>query len=177
MRPTLKLFAVCLLLLAPALADAQTRTRRSAPQRRRAPAATQPRAATSDAVALGRLRLAERIKIITEFLYVYGGVANQVELTEARARESSAAADMNNIAAQSRARLRQSLADVRSGLDRLELEFRSSPDLQRYYDRIAGVAAAAADAEEMAAANQLKPAGRKLLQVVSQLADALAAMN
>lgn len=178
MRPTLKLFAVCLLLLAPALTDAQTRSRRSStPPRRRAPAATQPRTATSDTVAVGRLRLAERIKIITEFLYVYGGIANQVELTEARARESSSASDMNNIAAQSRARLRQSLADVRSGLDQLETEFRSSPDLQRYYDRIAGVAAAAADAEEMAAANQLKPAGRKLLVVVNQLTDALAGMN
>lgn len=168
-----KFFAVCCLLLVSATAaDAQTRRRRSSTQRR--PAATRP--ASSDAVAVGRLKVAERIKIITEFLYVYGGIANQVEVSEAQARQAGGGQDPN-AAAQTRARLRMSLEDVRAGLDQLEIDFRTSPDLQRYYNRIAGVAAAAADAEEMAGANQLKPAGRKLLVVVNQLTDALAAMD
>lgn len=175
MKSIYSLFVACLLLLSPLAADAQTRNRRSTPQRRRPPAAAS--TASSDAIALGRLKLAERIKIITEFLYVYGGIANQVEVTEAQARDAGGSADLNTLATRSKAALRRSLEDVRAGLDQLELDFRSSPDLQRYYDRIAGVAAAAADAEELAAAGQLKPAGRKLLIVVNQLTDALARMN
>ena len=171
------LLAASLLLLTPALAGAQTRNRRSStPQRRRAPAAT-PARASNDALVLGRMKVADKIKIISEFLYVYGGVASQVESDEAQARQSGASAEYAAVANRSRASLRKSLLAVRDGLDQLETEFRNSPDLQRYYNRLAGVAAGAADAEELAASNQLKPAGRKLVQVVGQLAEALAAMN
>ena len=178
MKSTVSLLAAALLLFSPALAGAQTRTRRSTTvtQKRRSTAA--PTRTNSDAVAVGRIKVADRIKLITEFLYVYGGIANEVERTEAQARASnSGGADLSALANRSKAALRNSLADVRAGLDQLELDFRSSPDLQRYYDRLAGVAAAAADAEELAASNQLKPAGRKLLVVVNQLTDTLAAMN
>lgn len=182
MKRTHLLAAACLTLalapLAETAAAAQTRTRRSVStaQRRRTPATT-PRTAASDAVAIGRLRVAEKIKVITEFLYVYGGIANQVEATEAQAQQGGSAAELRALADRSRTSLRRSLTGVRDGLDQLELEFRTSPDLQRYYDRLAGVAAAAADAEDLAAANQLKPAGRKLIQVVNQLTDVLASMN
>ena len=162
--------------LAPALAGAQTRTRRSSTPQRRSGASTATRA-SNDAVVLGRMKVAEKIKIISEFLYVYGGVASQVESDAAQARQSGATAEYAAVADRSRASLRKSLLAVRDGLDQLENEFRTSPDLQRYYNRLAGVAAGAADAEELAASNQLKPAGRKLVQVVGQLADALAAMN
>jgi hypothetical protein len=169
------LIAACLLLLLPPLAEAQTRRRRGTTQRRPPAAATA--RPSSDAVAIGRLKLAEKIKVITEFLYVYGGIANQIEATEAQAREGGSQAELKALAERSRTALRRSLTGVRDGLDQLELEFRTSPDLQRYYNRVAGVAAGAADAEELAASNQLKPAGRKLLLIVSQLTDALAAMN
>jgi hypothetical protein len=151
------LVVASLLLLTPALAGAQSRTRRSPTPQRRGSA---PARASSDAVVLGRLKVAEKIKLISEFLYVYGGVANQVETSEAQARESGAGAEYATVADRSRASLRKSLLAVRDGLDQLEIEFRTSPDLQRYYNRLAGVAAGAADAEELAASNQLKPAGR-----------------
>lgn len=173
MRAVYSLFAVCLLLFSPALAEAQRRTRRSA-AKPRTNAATR---ASSDAIVLGRMKVAERIKLLSEFLYLYGGIVNEIEQTERQARASNASPDLIALAKRSRQSLQNSLRDVRDGLDQLELEFRSSQDLQRFYDGVAGVAAAAADAEEMAASNQLKPAGRKLLVVVNQLADTLARMN
>ncbi|HYN85180.1 MAG TPA: hypothetical protein VER32_08010 [Pyrinomonadaceae bacterium] len=176
MRRTLALLTLCLLMADAHAFAAQTRNRRTtSPQRRRAPAASQ--RAASDAVALGRLKVAEKIKVISEFLYVYGGVANQVEVTETQAREAGAPADLRALAERSRGALRRNMTAVRDGLDQLELEFRTTPELERFYDRIAGVAAGAADAEELVAAGQVKPAGRKLLQVVNQLTDALAAMH
>ncbi|HEX5709567.1 MAG TPA: hypothetical protein VFX96_19970 [Pyrinomonadaceae bacterium] len=176
MKRTIALLTLCLLLVADASAvAAQTRNRRSTPQRRRS--TTTARRADSDAIALGRLKVAEKIKVISEFLYVYGGIANQVEMTETQARSAGAPEDLRALAERSRAALRRNMTAVRDGLDQLELEFRTSPELQRYYSSVAGVAAGAADAEEMVAAGQIKPAGRKLLQVVSQLTDALAAMH
>ena len=166
------LFTVCLLVISPALTEAQRRGRR-APTPRRSTTTT----ASSDAIALGRMKVAERIKILSEFLYVYGGIVNEIEQTETQARAGDAGPELTSLANRSKGVLRRSLQDVRAGLDQLEQEFRTSPDLQRYYNRLAGVSLAAADAEEMAASNQLKPAGRKLLSVVNQLADALAAMN
>ena len=175
MKSIFSLLAAGLLLFSPAMASAQTRGRRTAaPQKKRSAPAPRGR---SDAVALGRIKVADRIKIISEFLYVYGGVANDIDRTEAQARSANGSPDLASLANRSRGVLRQSISDVREGLDQLEQDFRSAPDLQRYYNRLAGVAAAAADAEELAASNQLKPAGRKLLLVVNQLADTLAAMN
>lgn len=171
--------AVCLLLLLPTAAattEAQTRGRRTTPQRRSGSSAARS-GGSSDSSAPARMKVAERIKIISEFLYVYGGIANQVEVTEAQARDAGSSRDLTSLANRSRAALRNSLRDVREGLDQLEFEFRTTPNLQRHYGRLVGIAAAAAEAEELAGSNQLKPAGRKLLLVVNQLADTLAAMN
>ncbi len=172
MKRTLALITLCLLLLD--AAAAQTRGRRTSQPRRRS-TATQRN--SSDALALGRLKVAEKIKVISEFLYVYGGIANQVEVTEAQARAAGAPEDLRALAERSRTALQRNITAVRDGLDQLELEFRTTPELQRHFTRISGVAAAAADAEDLAASGQVKPAGRKLLQVVSQLTDALAAMH
>ena len=49
--------------------------------------------------------------------------------------------------------------------------------MQRYYIKLAGVAAGAANAEDLAAANQFDKAGRTLLEVVNHLTDVLLEMR
>ena len=49
--------------------------------------------------------------------------------------------------------VRASIQSVRERLDKLEIDFRATPELQRYYIQLAGVASAAANAEDLAAAN------------------------
>ena len=66
---------------------------------------------------------------------------------------------------------------MREGLDKLEIDFRTTPELQRYYIKLAGVASGAATAEEQAAANQFDKAGRTLLGVVNHLTDVLLEMR
>jgi hypothetical protein len=78
---------------------------------------------------------------------------------------------------QSKAAVRANIQSVREGLDKLEIEFRTTPELQRYYIRLAGVAAGAASAEDLAAANQFDAAGRKLLDVINRLTDVLFEMR
>ncbi|MDX6613433.1 MAG: hypothetical protein QOD75_2619, partial [Blastocatellia bacterium] len=67
--------------------------------------------------------------------------------------------------------------NVREGLDNLELHFRTTPGLESYYARLAGVAAGAAKAEDLAARNQFDQAGRTLLEVINQLTDVLLEMR
>ena len=77
----------------------------------------------------------------------------------------------------SKATVKTSLQNVRDGLDKLELDFRTTPGLERYYPGLAGVAAEAATAEEQAAQNQFDKAARTLLGVVNHLTDALLEMH
>ena len=73
--------------------------------------------------------------------------------------------------------VKTSIANFREGLDRLEIEFRTTPELQPYYIKLAGVAAGAARAEEEAAANRFDASGRTLLNVVARLTDVLVVMR
>jgi hypothetical protein len=156
-------------------AASQTR-KRSAPRRSAnasKPAASKPAAE----IQAGRDRLAGQIKTMTQFLYLFGGVAKGIEAADSAARNreaSSASIEQNE---RNKTRVRESIRNVRDGLDKLERDFRSDPALKNYYQYIAGVGAIGETAENQAAANRFDEAGRSLLKAVNQLADALAAMR
>jgi GTP1/Obg family GTP-binding protein len=78
---------------------------------------------------------------------------------------------------QSKARVKSSIEGFRESLDKLEIDFRATPELQPYYIKLAGVAAGAATAEEQATNNQFDAAGRSLLTVVGRLTDVLVVMR
>jgi len=59
----------------------------------------------------------------------------------------------------------------------LEIYFRSTPELQPYYVKLAGSASGAASAEDQASAGHFIQAGRTLIGVVGRLADVLVAMR
>ncbi|HEV2705198.1 MAG TPA: hypothetical protein VGV59_04695 [Pyrinomonadaceae bacterium] len=173
------LFAIiaAVLLLSPAVVEAQTRSRRTSSQQRRrsnAPAAS----ASRDSLALqaARAQVVERIKVLTRFIYIYGGIANDIEVAEQQAQRGAVSEDLQRLTGQRKAALRAGLRDVRAGLDQLEQDFRTTVGFERYYTKLAGVTAAASDAEEGIAAGQFKQAGNTLVQIVNKLTDALAEM-
>lgn len=155
----------------PVTAFSQTRTRRSTPATRRAPSA-----ATVEAQRAGAARVADQIKTLTRFIYLLGGVAKGLEGVDDATRRNEASPAVVEQAKKNKATVRASIQSVREGLDKLEIDFRTTPDLQRYYIKLAGVASGAASAEEMAAGNQFDKAGRTLLGVVNQLTDVLLEM-
>ncbi len=172
MRRILVLF-IFAALLSPAAAFSQTRTRRSVStaQKRRAPAAE------ADAQRAGAARVAEQIKILTRFIYLLGGVAKGLEGMDDAARRNEASPALVEQATKNKATVRTSIQTLRENLDKLEIDFRNTPELQRYYIKLAGVASGAATAEELSAANQFDRAGRTLLGVVNQLTDVLLEMR
>ena len=165
-------FTVAWLMILPAIAFSQTRSRTTT---RRGARPTSTRKSGNLVQTEGANRVAEQIKLLTRFIYLLGGVTTRIEVADARRDDASAAeiAQTEN----SKATVKTSLQNVRDGLDKLELDFRTTPGLERYYPGLAGVAAAAATAEEQAARNQFDQAGRTLLGVVNHLTDALLDMR
>jgi len=166
---------ICLLLLPASLAaqNRQRTTTRKSTQKSR-PAASQ---ADAGARAEGAGRVADQIKILTRFLYLLGGVAKGIETADTAARAGEATQAQIEQTQKSKATVKDSLRNVREGLDQLEIDFRTKPELLRYYTRLAGVASGAATAEDQAAANQFDQAGRSLLNVVNRLTDVLLEMR
>jgi hypothetical protein len=131
----------------------------------------------SDVQRQGATRVADHIKNLTRFLYVMGGVSRGIEVVDDAARRNEASPAILDQARKNKAIVRKSIQDVKEGLDKLEIDFRTTPDLQRYYIKLAGAAAGAAAAEEQATANQFDQAGRTLIGVVNHLTDVLLEMR
>jgi hypothetical protein len=159
-------------VLSPATSFAQTRKRSTAKSTR---ASAPPK--TSDAERTGAQHVGDQIKLLTKFIYLLGGVAKGLEGVDDAARRNEASPAILEQAARNKATVRNSIQNVREGLDKLEIDFRTTPELQRYYIKLAGVASGAANAEDQAAANQFDKAGRTLLDVVSRLTDVLLEMQ
>ncbi len=171
MKPLIANAAVCLLLTlgaaAPA-APAQTRTRRSAP-------ATQKKTTPTSRLDqtrfnAQRLEVARLTKDLTRFLYLYGRLSKDLELTVTQTES----ADATN---QAKAGLIRSIGDMRDRLDQLEGRFRFEAGLRTQYQTLQGVSAAADQAAQQAAANRFDQAGRTLLGVAERLTDVLLEMQ
>jgi hypothetical protein len=173
-KHTLKRITITLLtfiLLAPSTAFSQTRNRSGSKQKPTATTATQ---RVAQVRTQGATRVADQIKNLTKFMYILGGVTSSIAAVEDAARRSGASPDQTQ---QSKAQVKATIQNIREGLDKLEIDFRATPELQPYYIKLAGVAAGAATAEERAAANQFDAAGRQLLNVVNRLTDVLLLMR
>lgn len=169
-RITLVLLAAVILF--PTSLLAQTRKRSTPPK-----STTTATQRSMDARTAGATRVADQIKVLTKFIYLLGGVAKGIELVDDAARRNEASPQLLQQAQQNKATVKTSIQNVREGLDKLEIDFRATPELQPYYIKLAGVANGAATAEQQAAGNQFDQAGRSLLSVVNRLTDVLLAMR
>jgi len=179
-KTTLKPIAttlLTLLLLAPSTAFSQTRNRSTSRQK---PTSTSTAAATQRVVQVrtqGATRVADQIKFLTKFIYLLGGVTSGIAAVDEAARRNEASPAVLQQNQQSKTQVRTSIQGFRESLDKLEIDFRATPELQPYYIKLAGVASGAATAEDLAAKNQFDAAGRQLLNVINRLTDVLLLMR
>ena len=168
---------VCLLSL-PAPVAAQTRQRTTKRRTSTSTRGSTTNALNATALNEARLRVAEKIKVLTKFLYLYARTSKELEATETQARQGGQVpSQVAAVLDRNRATLKANLQNVRAGLDELELYFKTTPGADRYYQNVSGVAASAAAAEDRVAADQLDAAGRTLLDVVNRLTDVLVEMG
>jgi hypothetical protein len=158
----------CLVLVLPLSVSAQTRTRRSPASQRR----TTSKSPGLDATRFNaqRLELANLSKDLTRFLYLYGRLSKDLELTGAQ----SESADTANKA---RAGLVDNVNAMRDRLNQLESHFRFTQGLEHQYQMLQGVSARADEASRDVSAGQYDRAGRTLLDIATQLTDVLLEMQ
>jgi GTP1/Obg family GTP-binding protein len=161
-------------MLVPNTSFAQTRKRGTTKSSR---TTSTPAPNTSEVQREGATRVAGQIKNMTRFIYVLGGVAKGLEAVDDAAKRNEASPAIMDQNQKYKQQVRASIQTLREALDKLEIDFRNTPDLQRYYIGLAGVAQGAATAEELAAVNKFDQAGRSLLAVVDRLTDVLLAMR
>jgi len=161
------------ILVTPTLALGQTRSRST----RAKPAQKTTTQTASAARTAGATRVADQIKLMTKFIYLLGGVASGIAAVDEAVRRNEASPELVTRNQQSKVTVRTSIQGFREALDKLETDFRATPDLQPYYIKLAGSAAGAATAEEQAAANQFDASGRTLLTVINRLTDVLVIMR
>jgi len=169
-RLTLALLAI--LISIPMTAQAQTRKRSSTTK------TTNSTATAANAVRnSGAMRVGEQIKALSKFIYLLGGVTSGFTAVDAAAKKNEASPTVLQQNEQNKATVRHSIQNFREGLDKLETDFRATPELQPYYIKLAGSAAGAATAEQQAVNNQFDAAGRTLLTVINRLTDVLLIMR
>jgi hypothetical protein len=161
----------CLIVLTASSVFGQTRRRTTSGRKTRAAATrNQSQAVPNVAVAA---RVAEQIKSIGRFLYLYGPISKELAANEASAQQSSATADTLQ---RNKAKLREAFHNYRVQMDELETTFSGSSELRPYYTKLLGVAASAGQAEDAVAASRYDQAGRSLLDVMNRLTDVLVDM-
>jgi hypothetical protein len=165
-------------LLSPSPAMAQKR-RRASSQR---PKVSKPtpleleNAARSERTAASQ-RVSAQIKSLSQFLYVLGGVIKGIEAAERAAQGPNVPPDALAQTEKSKTSVKDSIRNVRAGLEQLEAELSGKPAIRPYVHRFLGASEIARTAEQQADAGQFDQAGRTLLRVVDKLSDGLAAMQ
>ncbi|MBI1764708.1 MAG: hypothetical protein HYR56_25065 [Acidobacteria bacterium] len=121
--------------------------------------------------------VAEQLKIVTRFVYVYGKIANGLELAEEQSRrgELSPAAEAKN--RQTKEAVATNISGVRTGLETLSKRFQANARLQVQYLKLSYAAESAANAERLVAGGRFDEAGKSLVQAVERLTDVLIALR
>jgi preprotein translocase subunit SecG len=169
------LLLIVAMLASPLSIAAQTRKRTTKSTKHPSAAAAAQQA--NEVKTAGATRVADQIKFLTKFIYLLGGIANGLAMVDEAARRNEASPEVVKKNEQSKATVRSSITGFRESLDKLEIDFRGTPELQPYYIKLAGVAAGAATAEQQAVAGQFDASGRSLLAVVNRLTDVLLLMR
>ena len=145
----------------------QTRTRKTAPAQRRGP--TAPSQLETTRTNAARLQLASLNKDLTRFLYLYGRLSKDIELTMADPQSAE-------VTTEPRTRLIESLRGMNNRLDQMERQFRFTAGLERHYRSLQGISNKGSQAESAAAAGRFNQAGQLLIEVAAQLTDVLIEM-
>ena len=174
-----KAFVLALACIALSSYPSTSQTRRRAPQKRTPTPTTSFEEKRQAEIRAGRQQIATQIKALTQFLFLFANISKGIETAEQvnRLKEQTSVGMPPERIEQSKAKLKESIKTVRTGLDQLESSFRLNPVLMIYYPNLAGVAKLGQSAESQTAAGTFDQAGRSLIGAVNKLADSLVALR
>ncbi len=160
---------VLLFCAGPTFAQKRSRTtQQKRPTSRQRSVTPPPPSFREDAAAV-----AEQLKIVSRFLYLYGRVSNGLEsadVQEKRGELSRALIEQNR---QGKAKVIENMRILTAGLDQLLTRFQNNSRLEPYASHIQSAVTDAATAQQLATAGRLDEAGRKLVSVAERLTEVL----
>lgn len=163
--------SMMLLLLVTGLA--QKRTTRSKPK----PTQTRPITATKPPVTDLRPEanaVAEQLKLLSRFIYLYGRVSNTLETAEAQERRRELTRTQIEQNKKSRETLVANINSYRAGLEQLAQKIQANPRLQFQHLKMVSATDSVAEAEQLAAEGKYDEAGRALVRAAEKLAEVVA---
>ena len=170
-----KILALALLVLfsTPAMIIAQKKPPAKPRRRTAAPAPTP----TPTNMVEAANKVAEQLKLVSRFIYVYGKVANGLEIAEDQAKrgETSPALVAGN--QQVKQNIVANLNGLKTGIDKIALEFKSNDRLQVQYLKLTGASDAVSGAEQLAVAGRYDDAGKSLVTAVERLAETIISLR
>lgn len=121
--------------------------------------------------------VAEQIKLLSRFLFVFGKVANGLEVArdQARRNQTSPAIEARN--RQSREALVSGISGLATGIDNIVNSFKSDPNLQVQYLKLAAARDAVNEAAQFAAGQQYEEAGSALTAAIERLTETIISMR
>lgn len=142
----------------------------------RKPAATQPPANAAAEIRSGSEKVATQIKNVTRFLYTLGGIAIRIEDLDREAKTRTLAKASLDANTANKTRILQAIANLKAGIQALEIEFRMSANLRKYAGPLEGATLLVNESEDLANAGRFSDSGRPLLDLVGKLSDTLSGL-
>jgi len=157
----------------PAVAVAQQKT----PPKKRPPAGTVPlQGPRKDGREQAR-KLADQLKLLSRFLYVYGKISSGFQVADDQARRAEISEAAQAQVSRSKAMVAQNIGGFRAGLEKLETEFRANPRLQPFYPSLTSISDSITEAQQLASSNKFEEAGKALVSAAEKMADLLVIMK
>ncbi len=162
-----KTLVICLsiLLFATTTAAAQKSRRSSSTASARATAIKEQR--------LGAERIVAEARILSTFLYRYGGIVKDITSAEKTAADNGSPAALVAQIQKNKAAVAATVRNLTVGMKELETYLALGPSTKTYFDQVNGLSDDIGLAADTADAGKLDEAGQKLLVVLDNLTSAL----
>lgn len=122
-------------------------------------------------------QIANQLKLLTRFLYVYGKVSAGLEAADEQASRGELSDTLQAKIKLDKADVVTSIANIKAGLENVAQSLKAKPQLQAPFMKLSDTAEVVANAQRLAAANRFDEAGKALLAVAGRLSDLLVELS
>ena len=164
MKRSLIIIVALVFIIIPCLAQ------KKKPAPRRAPRVVEP---VKTDPKMEAMQIAETVKALTRFVYIYGKIMNGLEFAEEQAKKSKLTAAVIEKNTENKNGVVRGVVGLKAQIDKLGTVLQANPKLQVQYVNLAGVTQKISEAIQLLEANQFDNAGRSLVTASERLTDIL----
>jgi hypothetical protein len=146
-------------------------------QRQKKSGAAKPKPTPTPDMRAEAAKVAEQIKYVSNFIYIYGKVVNGLQIADEQMKNNQASPEAKATNQENKDKLIISMNRLRAGLEGLASGFEGNQRMQVQYLKLAYATEASFEAERLAVAGRYEEAGKSLVAVVERLTDAIISMK